>query len=83
MNKQEIILIIERLYPADTKFDDNQIGMRLLEKAKIFYGYTEFYYDWRDYPYHVLNKYLELCQEFNERAKKELFVFLEKEKING
>jgi hypothetical protein len=82
MEKQQIINEIEKLYPADCIYDDTtNIGKVLLEKAKTLTGFTDYHEDWRDYSIFTLQSYLNLCKDYNKKAEKELFEFLNKPSI--
>lgn len=64
MDRQEAILHIESLYPADSEYDDTaEVGNELLRRAK-----RETMTSWRDLPDATLVRYAQLCiQRDNKR----------------
>lgn len=67
MERRNMIMDIEALYPADTDYVKTaEIGQRLLQEAMNNMRFT-----WRDMPDHVLEEYRRLCvmQEFIESRK--------------
>jgi len=64
--KQELIDVIEKLYPADSAFPSTaKVGKELL-----FYAMEEAQFDWRELPKSVLNEYAVLCMQKNEERFK-------------
>ena len=65
MEKKELILNIEALYPTDCPYaDTNAIGKVLLQQA-----IENVKYDWRDMPLIVLEEYRRLCVEEEENGE--------------
>jgi hypothetical protein len=58
MKKEELINIIEALYPADSQFSDTEkIGKALLDASM-----HEAHFNWRYLPESVLKIYAEKCE---------------------
>jgi hypothetical protein len=60
--REELIRIIEQLYPIDAEYEDTaMIGRELLSEAK------EECNDWRNEPLNVLAAYARRCQERHQK----------------
>lgn len=78
--KKTIIKKIESLYSADDDDKDiKNMGLLLLERAKILEGFINYHTNWRDYPENILWKYLIECvlkkNEMINEARKFIIIY--------
>lgn len=67
MNRDEMIRTIEALYPIDSEYPEtNAIGEKLLAQAKKECE------NWRNLPDNILQRYMELCIDEDNRSTREL-----------